>query len=198
MMEDLKGVAYEYVGEDLVKKSKLLLQYNPVHKKVPVLVHKGKAIAESMVILEYIDGTWPETPLLPQDTHQRSNTMHMMNFFRYDGELQEGAMKETWETLRIIEKESGLGEKKFMGGSTIGLADLALGWIAHTLVAMEDVIGVKFITAEAFPFLHSWVDNFLKIPTIKNNLPPHELAVKYFTEKRDMFLAMAPQPFHHH
>ena len=102
-------------------------------------------------------------------------------------------MKETLETLRVIEKENGLGEKKLMGGNTIGLADLALAWVAHTLVAMGDVIGVKFITADTFPHIHSWMVNFLEIPVINNNLPPHELAVEYFREKRQMFLAMVTQ-----
>ncbi|KAJ1404807.1 Thioredoxin-like superfamily [Sesbania bispinosa] len=204
----LKGVTYEYIAEDLANKSDLLLQYNPIYNKVPVLVHNGKPIAESMVILEYIEETWPEIPLLPPNPHQRSNvrfwskfidekTMHMINFFRYDGEQQERAMEETLEILRVIEKESGVGEKKFIGGNTIGLADLALGWVAHTLVAMEDVVGVKFITADAFPHLHSWVGNFLEIPSIEENLPPHELAVEYFREKRKMFVAMATQGHHH-
>lgn len=57
-----KGIEYESKQENLPDKSSLLLQMNPVHKKIPVLIHNGKTICES------IEEMWPEKsphPLLP-------------------------------------------------------------------------------------------------------------------------------------
>ena len=78
----LKGIPYEYVEEDLKNKSVLLLRHNRVHKKAPVPVHNGKSIAESLIILEYIEECWNTTPkLLPEDPHQRAKVRFWANYY---------------------------------------------------------------------------------------------------------------------
>ena len=68
-----KGLKYEYRQEDLRNKSPLLLEMNPVHNKIPVLIHNGKPICESLIIVQYIDEVWKDkSPLLPSDPYQRA------------------------------------------------------------------------------------------------------------------------------
>jgi len=75
-----KRIDYEYKEEDLFDKSPLLVKSNPVYNKVPVLIHNGKPICESLAILEYIDEVWATSPLLlPQDAYQRANSRFWAN-----------------------------------------------------------------------------------------------------------------------
>ena len=71
----LKGVEYEFLQEVVGNKSELLLRSNPVYKKIPVLLHHGKPIAESVIILQYIDEVWGSDgapAILPADPYARA------------------------------------------------------------------------------------------------------------------------------
>ncbi|KAI3880007.1 hypothetical protein MKX03_007935 [Papaver bracteatum] len=198
----LKGVKYEYITEDLSNKSDLLLQYNPVHKKIPVLVHGGKAVLESMIILEYIEETWPEVnPLLPADLHERSVARFWMKFiedkclsiwqaFRTEGEQQTKAIADSLEMLKTIEEHAMTG-KAFFNGDNIGLTDLSFGILVYWSGVIEEVIKVKILDAQTFPLITSWKQRFMEVSEIKDCLPNYDELVTFFKLRREMVLAAA-------
>ncbi|XAR63350.1 Glutathione transferase [Bertholletia excelsa] len=199
----LKGIEYETIYEDLSNKSPLLLQYNPVYKKIPVLVHKGKPISESLVILEYIEETWNQNPLLPADPYGRAMARFWARFsddklfpafvdvISTQGKRQEEAISLVKENLKHIEKNL---KRKFFGGDQIGFIDIALGWIANLFCVVEKVTGRKLIDAGEFPALSAWIQNFSEAPIIKENWPPHEKMVVKFQAIRERKLeAAAPK-----
>nr|XP_016453186.1 PREDICTED: probable glutathione S-transferase [Nicotiana tabacum] len=70
-----KEIKYEYKEEDLLStKSSLLPKMNPIHKKIPVLIHNGKPVCESIIAVEYIDEVWKDKAplLLPSDPYERA------------------------------------------------------------------------------------------------------------------------------
>nr|POE89526.1 glutathione transferase gst 23 [Quercus suber] len=147
---NFKGIQYDTIFEDLSNKSSLLLQYNPIYKKVPVLVHNGKPLLESLVILEYIDETWKQNPLLPEDPSERATARFWAKFgddkvlpsiwnaFIKQGKDQEEAIVTAQENLGFVERQ--LTGKKFFNGETIGLLDLAFGWLANLPSVLEEVL----------------------------------------------------------
>ncbi|KAH6791251.1 hypothetical protein C2S51_006257 [Perilla frutescens var. frutescens] len=198
----LKGVKFESVEEDLTNKSSALLNYNPVHKKVPVLLHGGKPVVESTVILEYIEEAWPDqTPLLPKDPYQRAvarfwidfgqqKSSIFFTFFRSSGEEREKAAKDVVETLRMIEDE-GLGDKKFFGGNTLSLVDLCFGWLVYWFESMEELVGLQVVEPSTLPRLHQWTLNFKQEPLIKENLPDKAALLEHYKGIREARLSLA-------
>ncbi|XP_054815346.1 glutathione S-transferase U19-like [Prosopis cineraria] len=132
-----KGVQYKRLEQDLTNKSPLLLQMNPIQKMIPVLIHNGKPICESLIIVEYIDQVWNHTaPLLPPDRYLRARARFWANFvdlkvygasrriWNSNGEEQVKGKNEFIESLSQMEEE--LGNKVYFGGDMFGFVDVAL------------------------------------------------------------------------
>ena len=70
----LKGLAYDYVPVHLVKSEQLKAPFNTLSptQLVPLLKDGDALISQSIAIIEYLDETHPQPPLLPADALGRA------------------------------------------------------------------------------------------------------------------------------
>ncbi|KAK7401693.1 hypothetical protein VNO78_13368 [Psophocarpus tetragonolobus] len=188
-----KGIKYEYKEEDLRNKSPLLLQMNPVHKKIPVLIHNGKPICESLIAVQYIEEVWNHTnPLLPSDPYQRAQARFWSDYvdkkiyelgrkiWTSKGEEQETAKKEFIEALKLLEEE--LGDKTYFGGDNIGFVDIALVPFFTWFKAYEN-FGSLNIEGECPKFI-AWVKRCLQKESVAKSLPDQQKVYEFIVDLR--------------
>ncbi|KAL7103847.1 hypothetical protein ACP275_08G205100 [Erythranthe tilingii] len=174
-----KGIEYEYKEENLGDKSPVLLEMNPVHKKIPVLIHNGKPICESLIIVQYIDEVWKDnSPLLPSDPYQKAQARFWADFVDkkvYDagtrmwttkGDELETAKKDFIEALKLLEAE--LGEKPYFGGENFGFVDVALITYSSWFFTYETC--GNFSVEEHCPKLMEWVKRCMKKESVSKSL----------------------------
>ncbi|KAJ1287068.1 hypothetical protein BS78_03G402300 [Paspalum vaginatum] len=200
----LKGVPYELIQEDLDNKSELLLQHNPVHKKVPVLLHGDRAVCESLVIVEYVDEAFEGPPLLPADPLARATARFWARFLDdkcstplwlslwTEGETQRGYVAEIKETLKVLEAQLAVVKKgtSFFGGDGVGYVDIAASGLAHWLPVLQEVAGVTLVTEEEYPELCRWAAAYAAHETVSRCLPDREALLARFSARKDLFVAM--------
>ncbi|CAI0386690.1 unnamed protein product [Linum tenue] len=158
---NIKSVEYEFLQEQeqLCSKSELLLQSNPVHKKVPVLVHNGKPICESNIIVEYIDECFPNLRAAVTAASEEEKN-------RAADQLKEVVVR-----MEGAHVEVSRG-KDFFGGDRIGFVDIAFGSMLGWLRAVQVILGgVKLLDEEKTPGLVKWAEKFSADPAVKDVLP---------------------------
>ncbi|GMY33526.1 probable glutathione S-transferase parC [Fagus crenata] len=188
-----KGIEYEYKEENLWNKSTQLLQMNPVHQLIPVLIHNGKPVCESLVMVEYIDEVWKDkSPLLPTDPHQRAHARFWADFvdkkvFKVSKRIwstkieeNESAKKELIETFKILEGK--LCDKPYFGGETFGFVDLALITFYSRFYSAE-MFGNFSIEAE-FPEINAWAKRCMQKDTVAKSIPDQKKVYEFLVQMR--------------
>jgi maleylacetoacetate isomerase len=148
---ELKGLGYDYVPVHLVKGEHRQDGYAAVSPSllVPTLVlDSGEHLGQSMAIIEYLDETHPEPPLLPRDAVGRArvralaqlisceihplNNLRVLKYLVRELKVEEQA-KNTWyrhwvrEGLEAFERElAQLPASTYCYGETPTLADCCL------------------------------------------------------------------------
>ncbi|KAI3510499.1 hypothetical protein L1887_17547 [Cichorium endivia] len=176
-----KSIKYEYKEEVLPHKSPILLKYNPVNKKIPVLIHNGRPICESKIIVEYIDDIWKsESSLLPSDPYLRSQAKFWADYIDkeiYDigmkfiggpkGEQMQKARHDFFGCLKVLEGE--LGKKPYFMGEDFGYVDIAfISYYNHFYT--YETLG-DFSVKNESPKLFDWATRCMKRDSVSKSLP---------------------------
>ncbi|CAL0326448.1 unnamed protein product [Lupinus luteus] len=188
-----KGIKYEYKEENLRNKSPLLLQTNPVHKKIPVLIHNGKPICESLIAVQYIDEIWNDrSALLPSDPYRRAQARFWADYvdkkiyeagkkvWTAKGEEQEAGKKELIDAIKVFEEE--LGDKPYFGGEKLGYVDIALVPF-YTWFKGYETIGNFNIESECPKFI-AWAKRCLQKESVSKSLFDQEKVLEFMVDIR--------------
>ncbi|CAN1321214.1 Glutathione S-transferase U17 [Linum perenne] len=190
---NVKSVDYEFIEEPFGSKSELLVKSNPVHKKIPVLIHKDRPICESNIIVEYIDEVWSSGPqILPSDPYDRAIARFWAAYIDEKPniraaplapteEAKTAAVNQLIEGLALIEdayKNISKG-KDFFGGDKIGFLDIAFGSILGWTRALQVMLGVKLLDEEKTPGLLKWSEKFAADAAVKDVLPETEKVIEF-------------------
>ncbi|CAA0341116.1 unnamed protein product [Arabidopsis thaliana] len=194
-----KGVKYEYREEDVINnKSPLLLEMNPIHKTIPVLIHNGKPVLESLIQIQYIDEVWSDNnSFLPSDPYHRAQALFWADFidkkeqlyvcgrktWATKGEELEAANKEFIEILKTLQCE--LGEKPYFGGDKFGFVDIVLIGFYSWFPAYQK-FGNFSIEPECLKLI-AWGKRCMQRESVAKALPDSEKVVGYVLQLKKLY-----------
>ncbi|KAJ8534523.1 hypothetical protein K7X08_016251 [Anisodus acutangulus] len=173
-----KGVKFEYNEENLAGKSPILLEMNPTFKKIPVLIHNGKPICESLNVVQYIDEVWKDkVTFLPCDPYEKYQALFWADYvekvfesgrklWMEKGGEQQTRKKNYIDSLRML--EGILGHKLYFGGENFGFLDIALIGICSWFYTYEKF--GEFSTLIEVPKIIAWVKRCMQKESVSKSV----------------------------
>jgi len=106
--------------------------------------------------------------------------------FTIDEKEREKNIEEATEALHFLENEL---KDKYFGGEEFNFVDIAAVFVAFWIPLVQDITELQLFTAEKFPKLYNWSQEFLDHPVVKENLPPREPLFTFFKGRYESLLA---------
>uniref|UniRef100_A0A0B7BC75 glutathione transferase n=4 Tax=Arion vulgaris TaxID=1028688 RepID=A0A0B7BC75_9EUPU len=181
-----KNVDFEYIETDPYNKTPEFLAVNP-RGLVPAVIHKGRAIYESSICVEYIDEVWQNEPhLLPTEPYERAVARIWVDFIgkkiipvyyrivqKQDKEEQDQAKEEflkNLETLTEAISETG----PYFFGENFTIVDIILASYTLRLNVLEFYRNFEIPNDSRFARFFKWREAAEARPSIKATAPDSE------------------------
>ncbi|XP_071728763.1 glutathione transferase GST 23-like [Rutidosis leptorrhynchoides] len=180
----LKGIKYEYTEKGFINKGPMLLQYHPVHKKIPILLHN--------------DDVWKNHWLLPEDPLEMAQFRFWAKYVddkcandqktveEYTDQNENDA-EEARNILKTLERS--LDPNRIVSGDKHNLSfmDIVIAWVEIWFRVLENSLDVKTLDEENTPLLNKWFRDVLEVDVIKECLPPFEKMVARYKDLHEHY-----------
>ncbi|PAV84199.1 hypothetical protein WR25_06126 [Diploscapter pachys] len=191
-----KGIETEIVNIDLQKKPEWYFKKH-YQGKVPTFEHDGKVVIESLMVPEYLDDAFPNTPrILPADPFQKVQHKLLVErlavvtqaFFGIAISLKENKLSD--EKIEAAKKAFAEAESllthDFYAGNEPGFPDYMIFPFFERLwlLAKSGMVKIdldNFPGAE-YPKLHKWFNAMMQRPETKAAMQPPEVSLQYIND----------------
>jgi maleylacetoacetate isomerase/maleylpyruvate isomerase len=194
---ELKGLSYEYIAVHLARGDHKLPGYTGISADglVPLLEVDGERLSQSMAIIEYLDETRPEPPLLPRDAAGRAkvralaqsiaceihplNNLRVLKYLVRELKVDEEA-KNTWyrhwvrEGLQSFERQlAALAQQRQQAGLSASVYCYgATPTLADCCLVPQIFNGRRFdVNFDGLPLTMAAFDACMKLPAFQQAQP---------------------------
>ncbi|XP_050408257.1 glutathione S-transferase omega-1 isoform X1 [Patella vulgata] len=188
-----KDIKYDRVNIDLNNKPNWFFDVNP-NGEVPVIIHNGSHIYQSLVCAEYVEEAFPTPKLYNTDPVDRAWEKIYYGHWNSKGipafySLMKAGCLEPEQTKRLTEHitvmENFLQKKKtpYFSGNKLGFADYMIWPWFERMPMLGEITGFQ-MTKEVFPNLMAWIDKMWQDKAAQECKIDSKLFVDHYSKYR--------------
>eukprot|EP00745_Piridium_sociabile_P019597 TRINITY_DN29633_c0_g1_i2.p2 TRINITY_DN29633_c0_g1~~TRINITY_DN29633_c0_g1_i2.p2 ORF type:complete len:269 (+),score=78.35 TRINITY_DN29633_c0_g1_i2:79-885(+) len=188
-----KKVKYDLINVDLNNKPDWFFEIN-FYGEVPVVIHNGKNVYESLICAEYLEEAFPQPKLYSTDCYQRALERIYFNHWTkkgiptFYGMLKAGCLdKDLAEKLDVnvakMEEFMTAVKKPYYSGDKPGFSDYMIWPWFERMYMLEQITGYK-MSPEKFPKMTAWVALMWKDPVVQECKIDAQLFITHYSMYR--------------
>ena len=171
-----KGIALDFIDEDLQNKSQRLLEANPLGKVPTLVLDNGDTLYDSPVICQYLDGLNDKNKMIPQDSQAR---LKVLKWEAFADDLMTAAINLYMEKVRHPQDF----HQEFTATLEANVLS-AYGYIEKNLPKLKEFNLAPVAVASAIGYIHfrlpylkvkgallQWFDGISKRPSMAQTIP---------------------------